>query len=419
MAKYLKADLKNKIIEYLRKNGCGLYYQIVKYLQISDTRYISSPLDELLEEKMVEKVKYKGYYFYVISRNDSEIKKKVKLIRKYIIDVVHRKGPLKSRKIAYFIEKDYECEVTSQLVSKIAKDLINEDKLAFKLIGTKLYMEKNNPFQEKIAKDMIKEAENRKKLRLLKKRSENIINALISDYNLSENHVELLNSIFSKNSKFLTNFDAKGKNFDDIIIIFKHLLVKREIFIILKKKEVVFNEIKPWLLLHEIISEVIRDSFQGNRYKAYTKCVKNIFGLPNFCNQKHISSIKNAPDLLVRIRYLLSTFNFSVQVIDEIIFFIKECISLGFNIQGKDIKGIVGGVVYLFSKQNNVNLTQKQISKKLNMTEVTIRKRRDEFLNFFEKKYKRKKEKPEIIDGFVSLMNFIDSRNIKKTNEKK
>jgi transcription initiation factor TFIIB len=64
---------------------------------------------------------------------------------------------------------------------------------------------------------------------------------------------------------------------------------------------------------------------------------------------------------------------------------------------GKDPKGIIGGVIYLIAKLIGMNRTQKEIAKKLRVTEVTVRSRYKEIERFIDEKKINIRMKPKMI----------------------
>ncbi len=70
-------------------------------------------------------------------------------------------------------------------------------------------------------------------------------------------------------------------------------------------------------------------------------------------------------------RYQLSYFGFDKDLTKKTLSYIKNLTYNGYNIDGKDFKGILGAVVYIFSKAQNLRITQSEISSKLGITEVT------------------------------------------------
>ncbi|GAH07277.1 unnamed protein product, partial [marine sediment metagenome] len=50
------------------------------------------------------------------------------------------------------------------------------------------------------------------------------------------------------------------------------------------------------------------------------------------------------------------------------------------SISGKDPKGLCAGAIYLIAKLRNVKVSQKDISKVISVTEVTLRSRYKELL---------------------------------------
>ena len=54
------------------------------------------------------------------------------------------------------------------------------------------------------------------------------------------------------------------------------------------------------------------------------------------------------------------------------------------SIEKKDIKGVLGGVLYLFSSTKHLGITQREIATVAGVTEVTIRNRYKEIVRKLE-----------------------------------
>ena len=124
-----KKIVKEKVVEYLLSSGCALRSQISKYLELNDTRYLTVPLNELLEEKVVLRMIYKRFKFYVITRNEVEIKRKIKSIKKYILESIQLYGPIKAKKLVEKIRDNYEIDFSHRLIYRMARELLFENKI--------------------------------------------------------------------------------------------------------------------------------------------------------------------------------------------------------------------------------------------------------------------------------------------------
>jgi len=91
---------------------------------------------------------------------------------------------------------------------------------------------------------------------------------------------------------------------------------------------------------------------------------------------------------------LLLGFSLNIDLTQKIIKFIDQSISSGYNIDGKDIKGVLGGVLYLFSRTKHLGITQRDIAAQLDITEVTLRRRHKELSNFYTTNAEKFIEKP-------------------------
>ncbi|MFW9970565.1 MAG: hypothetical protein ACFFDF_10215 [Candidatus Odinarchaeota archaeon] len=397
-----KDKIKEKIVEYLHERGCALKSQITKFLGIDDARYITAPLNELLEERVVLKIIYKRFKFYVMTRNEVEIKRKIKNVKDYILESIQLFGPIKAKKLVNKIRENYGIDFSHRLIYRMARELLLENKIEAKKIAlSNIYYEKGNQSQELIALNLVEIYEAKKKSKYLKSLCENFKGDLIENNVFSEEEIKNLNSIFPKIQKILLDFDCKGRTFNDFIQILYFMHIKKEIFFILKKEDYKFEELKPWLNLHETILRLNPKKFHGIGFKTYQYFVKSILADKRFCNQKDKSVILNTPSYLLRMEILLTDFPLNLEFTKKMLKFIESSVSAGYNIAGKDIKGVLGGAIYLYSKTKHLMITQKEIAERLDITEVTLRRRHRELSEFystnFEESVKKPKEEPHEI----------------------
>ena len=81
-------------------------------------------------------------------------------------------------------------------------------------------------------------------------------------------------------------------------------------------------------------------------------------------------------------KFLLNNFNLSEDLKEEILSFLRESIRQGYTISGKNIKGVLAGIIYIYSRKNFLSYTQEKIATKLDISTVTIRSRVKELKNF-------------------------------------
>lgn len=391
-----KTIIKEKIVEYLLERGCALKSQISKFIGIDDARYLTAPLNELLEEQVVLRIIHKRFKFYVMTRNEVEIKRKIKSIKNYILESIQIFGPIKAKKLVNKIRKNYGIDFSHRLIYRMARELLLESKIEAKKIAlSNIYYEKGNQSQELIALNLVEIYETKRKSKYLKSLCENFKESLININVFTEDEIKNVNSIFPKIQRILLDFDCKGRSFNDFIQVLCFMQIKKQIFFILKKEEHNFDELKPWLNLHEAILRLNPKKFHGVGFKTYQYFVKSILDDKRFCNQKDKSLILNTPSYLLRMEFLLTDFSINLDLTQKIIKFINQSVSRGYNIDGKDIKGVLGGVIYLYSKTKHLGKTQREIAEKLEITEVTLRKRHKELSEFYTTNFKEFIEKPK------------------------
>lgn len=155
---------------------------------------------------------------------------------------------------------------------------------------------------------------------------------------------------------------------------------ERQIYFIQKRNGKNFEAIKLWLRLHEILLDINLSRFHGFGFKTYQNLIKQILNEDKFCEQKDRNKILNSPDYKLKIRFLLTYFTEDIDLISNMLIFLDYVVQNGYSIEGKDIRGVTGGLIYLFGETSRLNLTQKAISETLNITGVTLRKRKNELL---------------------------------------
>jgi hypothetical protein len=148
--------IKNRILDFLNLNGFALLNQIAKKLELNDSRFLQRPLNELISEKIVIKMTFKGLKFYFLAREQMEVKNRIKKIKSYILKSIERYGPIKARKLVQKVKRDYDLNVSHLLIYRIAKELLNENKVdAQKISLANVYYQKGNKAQELIALKLV------------------------------------------------------------------------------------------------------------------------------------------------------------------------------------------------------------------------------------------------------------------------
>ena len=388
--------IKNRILDFLNLNGFALLNQIAKKLELNDSRFLQRPLNELISEKIVIKMTFKGLKFYFLAREQMEVKNRIKKIKSYILKSIERYGPIKARKLVQKVKRDYDLNVSHLLIYRIAKELLNENKVdAQKISLANVYYQKGNKAQELIALKLVKEIDIRKRKAVIKLKSDLFLMDISDNHDFNNEEITIIIDLYPKLENIIDKVDVAGRSYADLFKVAFLLFIKRQIYFIQKGNEYTFEAVKVWLRLHEILLNINLNRFQGFAFKTYQHLIKQILNNGNFCNQKDRSKILNSPNLKLRIHYLITYFTEDKEFINKILKFIDFIIKKNYPIQGKDIKGITGGLIYIFSRIKGFRLTQSSISKKLNITEVTLRTRRNELLEYYDISMKEKGLKSE------------------------
>ena len=102
----------------------------------------------------------------------------------------------------------------------------------------------------------------------------------------------------------------------------------------------------------------------------------------DFCDENNRVIISNTPDKFLRMEFLLYQNGVNKEVIEDILNFIKICVSKGYDIYRKDIKGILAACVYLHLENKKLGCSQKDIADQFNSNPITLRMRCHEIEQF-------------------------------------
>lgn len=234
---------------------------------------------------------------------------------------------------------------------------------------------------------------------------------IIRNSNLNSREKAILKNIFLKCEPYILKNNFLGRRLGSGLQIFSKFLIKRGIFILLNKKAD-FNSLYPLLHLYEI---VIKENYVECNHKTYQFFKGLILNDLNFCDEINKKQISNTPSDFLRMKILLYSFNLNKEIIEDILNFLKSCISRGYSIIGKTIKGVLAGALYLYSEIRNLGLTQKKIAIYFSTNTNTLRIRKKELEQFFstyfspQMKYFKKKInkisiKKEIIKNLIQVI---------------
>lgn len=81
-------------------------------------------------------------------------------------------------------------------------------------------------------------------------------------------------------------------------------------------------------------------------------------------------------------KFLLYFFRLNTGIIKEILGIIRKYVSKGYMIAGKNIRGILAAIYYLYSESEMLEITQEFIAKKFNTNPITLRMRKQELNQF-------------------------------------
>ncbi len=360
------------ILDYLDIHGCGLRSQIINSFNEENGWYHSNCLNHLVHRKQVIKQLYRTFDFYILPGNESEIKRKIRVLQRYILECVGRFGPIKGRPLVEKIKENYDVFVNSRLVFHFAKELIEDGKLGSKKDAlSHIYFIKSNKNQELEAKQIANSRARNSKLESVK---EIFYSELDREFALKEIEKAEWASISKKMAPFL-KIECSGRSHLHLIRTIYFMLIKRELFLrVLKQTNI--QELIPLLRLYDIIEKKNEEHFQGFAKKTYRYFKKEILNHQQFCEKNLRGQILNTPDIPLRIQYSSITFfGFDTNYSNKINILFKNAVENGYNISGKSARGILGGLLYYFSENLSLGLTQGYIANKLDVTEVTLRSR--------------------------------------------
>ena len=201
---------------------------------------------------------------------------------------------------------------------------------------------------------------------------------VIENYKLNSELRSLFKDILLKCEPYILKNNFIGRRIGSGLEIFSKFLIKREIFILLNKKYS-FDSLYLWLHLYEI---VIRKNYVACSHKNYQFYKDLILNDLDFCYEDKRKQISNTPNDFLRMKILLYSFNLNKVIIEGVLNSLKSCISRGYSMIGKSIKGVLAGALYLYPKNIKLGLTQKKIVTHLGTNRVTLRIRKRELMNF-------------------------------------
>lgn len=374
----VKSKVQIIILEYLEKNKYALLSQIINEFGIIDSRNITSCLKQLIEKKRIKKIVYGSLKFYTLFGNEADLITKIQEVKKSIIDIIKEWGPIKSRALAYKLIDFYKIEVNHRMVFILAKELVKEKELsALRIHLSNLYYEISNPKQEKKASNIQKEFEDKKRLKIIESILDDYVDRIFFENEIDSVLKQKIKEELHRDLPILCDIDCKGRSYKELIIVYSWLGIKKFLSSTAGNTFKI-EDMKDLLDLHNILLN------EKNRIPTQTRhyFFRQVLNSPDFCKNHNKKQIFNSPNINLKMQYYLSLLNLKKEINHKIRIYIKKAISSGYNIDGKDVKGIIGGVFYLISSLNKLGITQKEISNKLNITEVTLRNRYQEIKKF-------------------------------------
>ena len=108
-----RTDIKKDIQSFLEIHGCAIALQIINDFEVDDGRYISDCINQLCEDQIIIKKIYRGFDFYILPGNESEVKRKIRITKKYIIEIVKEHGPIMGRSLVQKIKDNYNYVISA------------------------------------------------------------------------------------------------------------------------------------------------------------------------------------------------------------------------------------------------------------------------------------------------------------------
>ncbi len=413
--------IKDKIIDCLSIFGCALFSQLLEYIDLDDARYASNPLKELLREKKISKTLYRGFEFYILPGNESEVKRKIRVLKFYIEETIKNHGPLRSKPLVQLIKEEFDYVVSHLMVYRLVKELVSEEKLGvFKAALNSIYFIKEDRNQELKAKQIVKNFYNKRRNFKLENVNEIFYSELDKEFVFKESEIAEWMVISKKMAPFL-KIECTGRNYLDLIRTIHFMLIKKEIFLrVLKQTNI--QELIPLLRLYDIIEKKNEEHFQRFSKKTYRYFIKEILNHKEFCENNLRGQILNTPDIQLKMQYTLSTiFGFDKNDITKINYIFENAVKRGYSISGRSLKGIIGGFIYYFSHNFSLGLPQAYIANKLDITEVTLRNRYREIKKLSPYSKKLNIKKSEVESKKLDELNIQSPQKIQRevSNEKK
>ncbi len=205
-------------------------------------------------------------------------------------------------------------------------------------------------------------------------------NKLINDSQITKGEQECFLSIKKKIYPLLVNLNFNDFYLKILIYLIIKYYIKKEIYILLNngKKN---TELNDWMCLYELFILNNKLILKKIGIKVYDSICKKILENEDFCQKEERIMIQKTPNIYCRIRTLIKYFNFNKEEKDKVLNIFDNLRRKKYNLTGKRLQSVLGSVIFLFSSLNGKKISQIEISKKLNISTVSIRTRYKEIVN--------------------------------------
>ncbi|MBD3339583.1 MAG: hypothetical protein GF353_10765 [Candidatus Lokiarchaeota archaeon] len=290
--------------------------------------------------------------------------KYISFVRKAIIE----NGPSKGSALMTLLEENYKVEITPQQFHKIDQKLMDYKEIGkYAFYTYNIYYDQRNETQKKVLQIISKDKFVRRRVKIIKDHWDKMFDTLTEKDSFTEEGKRTFATLFKKVIPLLS-IDCTGLSHDTVVFTTSFLYVKKRIFLNVNSNPDV-EQLKPWLEVYESLLDYKKNVSS----KQHERIAQKILSLPEFCAEEDRLKIIRCPNVLIRMQFLLFKFDLTEKVRQIILRFIKHALGEGYNMGGREPKGILAAIVYLLAKVLNKNMTQEDVATTLDISSVTLR----------------------------------------------
>jgi len=213
-----------------------------------------------------------------------------------------------------------------------------------------------------------------------KKLSNTCYDKLLSAHELVLDMQKLLKSTLYKSIPFFITSYGADQNSEEAIYVYSECIVKKELFLLVQDDSE-YPVLRPWLILHEILSKENTERFQGRKRVFKAHC-NEILNDPSFCQENKKFNIINTPDYSLRLRFLTRYIGIQKELTNTITKFINKCVNMGYPVNSTNIKEILASTYYLYLQIHDVDVQLDAVSSKFEISKQKLIKRKDELESY-------------------------------------